>query len=444
MLQSQTETVIRIPNDWEPRPYQRGLWNHLERGGKRAVAVWHRRAGKESVTLNWTAVAAMRRVGTYFHILPELKQGRKIVWDGVDSKGRRMIDQAFPPDLRESQHENEMRIRLKNGSVWQLVGSDDYDSIIGTNPVGIVFSEWAISNPQSWEYLRPILAENGGWALFIFTPRGQNHGADIYDMAKKTDGWFSEILTVENTTSIPPEAIEAERAAGMPEDMIAQEFYCSFQTGAAGAYYGKYFEEIEKAGRICRVPYEPTARTITAWDLGIDDATAIWCVQLVNSEIRVIDYIEDSGMGLEHYVKILDKKGYLYSDHLFPSDVRVRELGTGRSRYEILRGLGITGSVVPKLGVEEGIAAVRSILPRCWFDADKCARGIKGLRNYRVEYDPKAATFRSKPLHDWTSHPADAFRYLAIGLKGAEKRLKPRHPQRTRTNNSMKWLRRRR
>ena len=439
---AETETIIRIPNGWEPRPYQRPLWNYLEGGGKRAVAVWHRRAGKESVTLNWAARAMMQRVGVYFHVLPELKMARKIVWDSVDAQGRRMIDQAFPPALRESQHENEMRIRLKNGSVFQLIGSDDYDAAVGTNPVGITFSEWAISNSQAWEYLRPILAENGGWALFIYTPRGENHGADLFNMAKKSPGWFSEILTVADTGAITAAAVEAERAAGMPADMIAQEFYCSFASGVAGAYYAGYFENIEKEKRICGVPYEPKSRVVTAWDLGMDDATAIWCAQLVGKEIRLIDYLENSGMGLEFYVKELDKRNYLFSDHLFPPDIAVRELGTGRSRYEILRGLGLKGTVVPSLGVEEGIAAVRSILPRCWFDANKTARGVKALKNYKTEYDEKARTFRPRPLHDWTSHAADAFRYLALGLQGVERRSRPQGPRPTQTQTSMKYLRR--
>ena len=439
---TESETTIRIPNGWEPRRYQLPLWKHLEGGGTRAVAVWHRRSGKDSVALNWAARAMLQRTGVYFHMLPELKQGRRVVWDGIDAKGRRMIDQAFPLELRQSTHENEMRIRLKNGSVWQIVGSDDYDAAVGTNPVGITFSEWAISDPQAWEFLRPILAENGGWAIFLYTPRGMNHGNDLYEMAKKTDDWYCDLLTVEDTGSISLDAIERERAAGMPESMIQQEFYCSFQSGVAGAYYGEYFDALDAKGQIRTVPHDPMLRVHTAWDLGLDDATAIWCAQLHGNEIRLVDYIEDSGQALDHYVRLLDKTGYTFGDHLLPHDVKVRELGTGRSRLDILSGLGLRAKVIPNLRIEEGIAAVRSILPRCYFDADRCARGIKALRSYRTVFDAKAGTFRSQPFHDWSSHAADAFRYLALGLRGVEKRQgRKGRPGPTHTNSALRRLR---
>ena len=237
--------------------------------------------------------------------------------------------------------------------------------------------------------------------------------------------------------------IEAERAAGMPESMIQQEFYCSFQSGVAGAYYGEYFDTLDAKGQIRAVPYDPMLRVHTAWDLGIDDSTAIWCAQLVGNEIRLIDYIEDSGAALDHYVRLLDKTNYTFGDHLLPHDVKVRELGSGRSRLDILAGLGLRAKVVPNLRVEEGIAAVRSILPRCYFDVDRCANGIKALRSYRTEYDAKSGTFRSRPLHDWTSHAADAFRYLAIGLRGVEKRAsRKKTPGPTRTNAGMRRLQR--
>jgi hypothetical protein len=437
-------STIRLPNDWAPRPYQQPVWQYLQDGGRRAVCCWHRRAGKDSLGINWCARAAFERTGTYFHLLPELKHGRKVVWDAIDRKGRRVVDQAFPPEIRESTHDQEMRIRLANGSVWQVVGSDSYDTLVGTNPVGVVFSEYALSNPAAWDFLRPILAENQGFALFISTPRGENHFRDLFEVAKAQEGWFAELLTVDDTKAISRQAVEDERAAGMPDAMIRQEFYCSFQAGVAGAYYGDYLEEATTEGRITRVMHEPDLEVFTAWDLGIDDATVIWFFQLIRNEIHVIDYYENSGVGLEHYAKELGAKPYVYGGHHLPHDVNVTELGTGRSRLQVLNGLGIRGHVVPRVSIEDGIQAVRSILPRCWIDEERCARGIKALRNYRTEYDERAGTFRGRPYHDWTSHAADAFRYLAVGLRHTEnaetrRRRGPRHIQVERDYNPHTW-----
>jgi phage terminase large subunit len=407
---------INLPNGWKPREYQMPLWRYLEGGGKRAVVVAHRRWGKDSVACNFTATAAMQRVGLYWHLAPELSQVRKIVWDGIDRHGRRVIDQAFPKELRESSNDNAMRIRLVNGSVWQAVGSDNIDSLVGSNPIGVVFSEYALANPQAWELMRPILSENGGWALFISTPRGENHFADLYNMAQKTPGWFAELSTVADTGAISPEAIAQDRATGMPESLIKQEYYCSFQAGVAGAYFSEQMEKATEEGRITNVPWEPSLPVHTAWDLGLDDQTSIWFFQRLRQEIRLIDYLEDSGAALDHYTRELNRKPYTYGDHFLPHDVEVRELGTGRSRRSMLRGLGLDVRVVPKLPVEDGINAVRSILPRCWFDADKCERGIKALRSYRTEFDAAAGTFKARPLHDWSCHAADAFRYLALSI----------------------------
>lgn len=219
---------ILMPNDWNPRDYQRPLWKYLSSGGKRAVAIWHRRSGKDSLAINWTAKSMLERVGVYWHMLPLNTQARKVIWDGIDKKGRRVIYQAFPPEIIKSVNSQEMKLELINGSIWQCVGSDNYDALVGGNPVGVVFSEYSIANPAAWDFIRPILAENGGWALFIYTPRGHNHGYTLYNQAKQA-GWFCQILTVEQTKAIPLSAVDEERQAGMSEAMISQEFYCSFE-----------------------------------------------------------------------------------------------------------------------------------------------------------------------------------------------------------------------
>lgn len=407
------------------------LWNYLEDGGKRAVAVWHRRAGKDSIALNWTASAAHERVGTYWHMLPTQAQGRKTIWDGIDRYGRRMIDQALPPAVRTNIRKDEMKIELKCGSIWQVVGSDNYNNLIGSNPVGVVFSEYSVADPAAWDYIRPILAENGGWAVFIYTARGRNHGAQLYEMARANPAWFAEVLTVDDTGVIGPEIIQEERDSGMSDDMIAQEYYCSFSAALVGAYYGKQIYAAESDGRVCELPYEPQLRVETWWDLGVGDSTAIWFVQRSGREIRVIDYYEMSGEGLPHYAKILQNKDYVYSRHIAPHDIEVRELGTGKSRRETAAGLGIKFEVAPNLPIDDGIDAVRAMLPRCWFDKKKTARLVEAMKQYRKDWNDKLKVFQDHPCHDWASHGADAGRYGAVmGDPRSERSTAPVRPYR--------------
>lgn len=401
---------IQIPFEWRPRDYQMPLWRALEGGAKRAVAVWHRRAGKDSLGLHWTSVAALDRVGVYWHMLPTQAQGRKVVWDGVTKDGRKALD-AWPEAVRAKVRNDEMKIELANGSIWQVVGSDNYDSLVGANPVGVVFSEYSIANPAAWDFIRPILAENGGWALFLYTPRGRNHGWDLYDMAARTDGWAASLLTVDDTGAISAEVVEAERAAGMTPEMVDQEFYCSFEAPLFGAYYAAEMLQADKDGRIASVPVDNHVQVETWWDLGMNDATSIWFAQRVGKEIHLIDYYENSGEPLSHYVRVVKEKGYVYGDHVFPGDVRARELLAGKSREEALRGLGIRPEVVKQHRVDDRIEAVRASLNTCWFDREKCSHGIEALRQYRHEYDERNKVYKSKPVHDWASHGADSFGY---------------------------------
>lgn len=424
---------ITLPNSWQPRPYQRALWDYLERGGRRAFAVWHRRAGKDDVMLHRSAVAAHERIGNYWHMLPEAAQARKAVWEAINPHtGRRRIDEAFPGALRVTTRENEMAIRLKCGSTWQLVGSDNYNSLVGSPPVGVVFSEFALADPASWAYLRPILAENDGWAAFITTPRGRNHAATFYEAAAKDPGWFAELLPATATGVFTAAQLETERRELVreygPDDGEAryrQEYLCSFAAGVVGAYYGREMEAAEAEKRIGRVPWEPTLPVHTAWDLGIGDATAIWCVQLAGREVRCIDYIENSGVGIDWYVRELDRRPWRWGEHILPHDAAVKELGTGRSRVEVMTSLGLHHTrIIPAQRVEDGINAARMLLPLTWFDAERCARGIAALQNYRREWDERRRVYHDRPLHDWASHGADAYRYLA--LSGVRDPQRPR------------------
>ena len=221
---------IDIPHDWSPRPYQTRLFNRFGYGlqYQRAVAVWHRRAGKDSTGLNLTAREMFKRVGTYWHLFPEHAQSRRAIWNGIDREGRRIIDQFLPAPLRERTRQDEMMIELKTGSIWQMAGSDRYDSLVGSNPVGVVFSEYSLSDPAAWDYIRPILRENDGWALFIYTPRGRNHGYELFNMALGNDDWYAERLTINDTGVLTEEDIQAERESGMSENKILQEYYCDF------------------------------------------------------------------------------------------------------------------------------------------------------------------------------------------------------------------------
>jgi phage terminase large subunit len=415
---------LEIPYMWEPRDYQVDLWNFLEGGGKRAVAVWHRRCGKDLFSINWCAKSSVTRPGVYWHLFPTYNQGRKIAWDGMTRDGRKFIDH-FPQELIESKNNTEMKLSLKTGGIYQVVGTEDPDRLVGANPVGCIFSEYSLQDPRAWDYIRPILAENGGWAIFIYTARGKNHGYRMLEMARKNPKWFAQVLTVPDTNAISMEAIEEDRASGMPEEMIQQEYFCSFEAPIVGAYYANQMMKAADEKRICSVPYEPRLPVHTAWDLGVSDSTTIWFYQQYGLEVRLIDYYENSGEGLSHYAKVLREREYVYGTHTAPWDIEVRELGTGKSRLETARSLGIRFKVLKQMSVEDRIDNARNFISRCWFDTGKCERGIEALRNYRKEWDEVRKVFKNTPLHDWASHGADAFGYLAWGFKDRKKMDKP-------------------
>ena len=417
-------TTMRIPHNWLPRPYQVPMWQAFDSGAKRAFLLWHRRAGKDDNGLHYTAKAAITTPATYWYMLPQQNQVRRAIWDAVNPHtGLRRVREAFPDPICRSRRSTDMAIELINGSMIHFIGSDCFDALVGSPPLGLVFSEFSLTNPAAWAYLRPILDENGGWALFNMTPRGKNHGHTMFEYAKKA-GWFVQTCLPTDTGVFTPEQLESARteyhALYGPDDgesLFQQEYWCSFDAALVGSYYGRQIKDAEEHKRVTLVAPDPVLSVVTAWDLGMDDSTAIWCAQIVGREIRLIDYYEASGQGLDHYAKWLAGRPYVYQEHLLPHDVQVRELGTGKSRLEVLHSLGLrTARVVPSQSLADGVNAVRSILPRCWFDREKTEKGLEALRMYRREYDEDHKVYKDKPLHDWTSHAADAFRYLALGL----------------------------
>lgn len=415
---------ITVPmHDFRPRNYQLGLWNsRLIDKKKRMVGVWHRRAGKDLTCMNITVIEMFERVGLYWHVLPNYNQGRKVVWNGMDGDGN-PFRSYIPQEMIDKERDDEMMVRLKNGSIWQVVGGDIPDRLVGSNPVGLVMSEYALHNPACWDLLRPILNENGGWVIFNYTARGYNHGWDILQAAKTSNDWFSEVLTVDDTKRpngtpvVRPEDIEDDRRSGMPEELIRQEYWCDFNAPLVGAYYGKELDEADRDGRIGDVRWRKDLPVYTGWDIGIDDATAIWFFQIVDGMVHFIDYYAAHGEGMEYYIKLLDSEyPYIYKDHIGPHDLRVREFGSGVSRIETAFKLGLKFVIAPKLGIDDGINASRMLIGRSKFNAEKCKEGINGLRQYRREFSTRTRTWSAKAVHDWSSHPADSFRYCAVGM----------------------------
>lgn len=372
--------------------------------------------------MNILAIKALQRKGLYLYLGPYQSQMRKIIWNGSDGDGRRFID-FIPKELVVRKSEAEMSVTLSNGSIIQLMGTDDGgDRAVGTNPVGILMSESALCPERVWQYLNPILAENGGWALFNSTPRGKNWFYKILEKAKLDPDWFASHLPVTKTQAVSPEDLKRAREEMGSEALFQQEFLSSFEIPVEGSYYGPIISRLYKKKQMLeRFAPDPALPVHTAWDLGMDDATTIWFFQLFQKEIRLVHYHEESGEGLPHYAKVLHDWASLndvtFGKHYFPHDVKVRELGSGRSRIETLRKLGIRAIPVKKLSIMDGIEAVRNILPRCWFNLAGTQMGVEHLKDYSKEFDPIKQVYRKQPRHDQHSHGADAFRTLAVGLR---------------------------
>ena len=317
---------IEIPNAWNPMAHQMPVWTAMQSGIKRAALCWHRRAGKDSFAINYLATCAMQKTGVYWHMLPTATQARKVIWNGIDRHGRKVIDQAVPKEIRTKTRDDEMYIQLTNGSIIQLVGSDNFDALVGSNPIGVVFSEYAIANPMAWAYIRPMLAENGGWAIFISTPRGHNHFHRLFTTNENSSNWFCELRDIRQTFRengepiITEEILEEERREGMEESLLQQEYFCSWEGGLQGAYFTEEVNDIRKH-RLARFGVDQSARYCTAWDIGIADKTAIGVFGLhpATRQPILMDAYEDRNKGLPHYVRRVKEwsnlNGYTFNNH---------------------------------------------------------------------------------------------------------------------------------
>lgn len=432
---------------WRPRDYQEGVWNYLKDGGKHAELIWHRRAGKDEICLHHGACSMAERPGTYWHMLPQANQVRKAIWEAVNPHtGIRRIKEAFPEELFQHR-ETDMLVKAKfNDSTWQCLGSDNYDSAVGSPPCGITYSEWALANPSVRGYLRPIIAENNGWQLFITTPRGKNHAYRTYRAALKNPKAYAELLTVHDTGALGPERLIEELHEYVDtygEDqglaLYEQEYECSFDAALMGAIYGIEFSNIDKEGRIRSVPHRPEYPVHVVMDIGYDDDTAIYWFQIIDGMVHVIQTYSCSGKDPDHVCSVLMGKKvhlniiqgtleveigalnqwaneYNYATIWLPHDGAAKTFAAaGRSVEEQFGTVFGRGKImiVPRLSKADGIKISRQIMKITFFD-DSAEDATESLREYQREWDDTKKMFNDRPKHDWTSHYADGFRYLSI------------------------------
>ena len=393
--------------DYKPRPHQYELHEALDKN-RFVVSVMHRRAGKTVAAINHlikSAIQCEKPNPRLAYIAPTYGQAKRIAWDYL-------LEYTRP--LGAIANIAELRVDFWGRRI-SLYGSDNPDSLRGQYFDGVCLDEVGDQNPKIWnEIIRPALADRLGWALFIGTPKGNNHFHDLAERAKTEADWAYLEFKASQTKIIPEQELKAALKE-MGQDKYDQEFECSFNAAVEGSYYGAIINGLEADGRIADFPRDDLCRSFTAWDIGMGDSTAIWVAQVVGKEVRLLDCIENNGVGLDWYVSWLRENNYQGFDHILPHDVEVRELGTGKSRKEVLMEAGLNITVAPRLSIADGIQATRRLLPRCWFHV-KTKQGLNAVRNYRKEFDEKRNVFYDKPLHDWSSHYSDAIRYLAVGL----------------------------
>lgn len=413
---------IVIP--YKPRIHQVAIHDALDEN-RFVVAVCHRRFGKTVAAINELIRKAMtnpKESPRYAYIAPTFGQSKRVAFDYLVKFTRPLNPEINISELRADFY----------GRRISLYGADGGgDNLRGIYLDGCILDEVGDMNPRVWnEVIRPALADRLGWALFIGTPKGANHFKDFRDRAEQESGWKLLEFKASETNVLPQDELAAAKKE-MGDAKYAQEFECNFDSPVEGAFYAQQIVDLAPE-RFKEFARDDLLKTYTAWDLGVGDSTAIFVAQTMGKEVRIIDYVENHGQGLAWYVNWIKDNKYATAEHILPHDVEVRELGTGKSRKEILQDLGLSITVCPRLGVDDGIQAVRRLLPNCWFHP-KAKQGLDCLRNYRREYDEKRQVFYDKPLHDYTSHAADAFRYLAVGMNQTSNWSKP-------INANIKWI----
>lgn len=426
-LTKNVETRVKL-NKFEFRDYQKPFVRAIERQKyKRALIAWPRRGGKDMVCLQIALRQALRKTCTIYYIFPSYSNARKAVWQAITIDGLRVLD--YFPDFLCNKNTTEMKITFKNNSVIQFLGSMEFDRLRGTNPYMVIFSEYAYQNPQAYAVVRPILAANNGVAIFISTVWGKNHFYDLYQLAENSSDWYCEVKTVDQTQHISQDNLLKEKEQ-MSDDMFMQEYYNSFDIGVRGAYYSKYINELRLNHQITDVPCHRNFPVHTAWDIGYTDSTSIIFFQTIGASIHIIDFYENSKLGLEHYIKYLDTKPYKYGKHIAPHDMANASFSTGMTRLDTAHNMGIDFIIAPKLSILDGIEAVRSLLPRCYFEEHKCSDLINKLNMYHQEWDEKRQDYKNRPAHGFESHAADAMRMLATAINRVKDSVSPEELER--------------
>lgn len=406
-----------LPREWQEKV-------HLN-NARFKVLVLHRRAGKTVCAVNEIIDRALRcdkRNPQYAYVGVTYGSVKRIAWDMMKNFTE------FIPGAETN--EQDMTVKIPRPAIGDtiklmLLGSENPGAIRGIYLDGVVLDEYAECHPDVWnQVIRPALSDRAGWAIFTSTPKGYNHFYEMAKISKVEPGWMFFELKASQSKILPPDELRAARTSGMSEEEYEQEYECSFGAALIGSYYGKQIKKAEDEKRITRVSYDRAVPVETYWDLGIGDTTSIWFIQNVAREYHVIDHLEASGAGLDYFVKQLKEKEYIYYEHVLPHDAGARELGTGKTREETLKDYwpGIRTRILPRQDVDDGIHSVRMLFDRCWFDAEKCKRGIDALRSYEKKWDAKQKIFSVKPLHNWASHSADAFRTFAMGVESPERR----------------------
>ena len=427
-------TTVTIPAI-TPRDYQLGAFQYFDdttKPGMRSVECWSRRMGKDLVYMNVACKASFQRKGLYVHFLPEFAHARRTIWDGFTNEGDRLIDVSFPKEIRKNINEQEMRIELKNGSVWQLGGSDQYNRWIGGNPIGLVYSEFAVAHPKGWELMRPVLKLNGGWAAFISTPRGYNHFYQLLELAKTRPDWRWSHQNAVDVGLMTTDDIQEEIADGMPEELARQEYLCDFSAANVGAILGRYIEAADKEGRLTSNVYDPSLPVIVSCDIGFRDTAAFWFWQVRPDGLGLIDYIEDNGLDAAEWLERLADTRYKIDTLHLPHDARAKTFATRHSVVEQFLKSGIARKieVVPQVKTQDRINAARTVLPTCHFDHAACAQGLIALREWSYAWSDVSRTFQKEPKHDWASHGADGFTYGALVMRDyVKKKARPNRPK---------------